>query len=105
MNPKPNTNPGADVRAQAAEMLGIKLNEVDAFELEVINELIDTARMVLQVHRGEMQAHMAAIKSGEPIETRWQVSPGVAERIARLMLKLLNARRERLHSPEYRAAA
>ncbi len=104
MNAKPS-QPGADVRAQAAEMLGIKLSEVDAFELEVIDELLETARMVLQVHRGELQAHMAAMKSAEPVETRWQVPPGVAERIARLMLKLLNARRERLHPPEYRAAA
>jgi hypothetical protein len=85
-----------EARAKAARLLGVKPEQVDALELEIINEMIECGRCVLRLHRQEMEERIQALEAGKPIEQRWNVSPGVGERVARLLLRLLQVRRQKL---------
>lgn len=85
-----------DTRAQAARLLRLSPEEVDAYELSIIEELIEHSRLVIKLHKLESDMRLKAMAAGTMIEDRWQVSPGVADRVARLMIRLLITRRQRL---------
>ncbi len=62
-------------------------------DLEIIEELIETGREVLRMHRAEAKARIQAMETGGEIPKRWQVSPSVSNSVMRLMEKLINSRR------------
>ncbi|MCF6228062.1 MAG: hypothetical protein L3J82_05245 [Planctomycetes bacterium] len=68
-------------------------DELAADDLELVEELLETGREMLNMHRAETKARIAGLKAGSEPPKRWQVSPTVAGQAMRLMEKLINHRR------------
>jgi hypothetical protein len=88
-NTEPETAPAKPVRKRVQSLLETTAAELEQSELEILDELLATAREAMALHRVEISARAAARARNDYFFARWEISPGVFDRIAAKLLRIL----------------
>ena len=64
--------------------------ELEQCELEILDELLETAREAIVLHKAEIRRRAAAHQRGEFFYGRWEVSPGVFDRLSAKVVRIIN---------------
>jgi hypothetical protein len=104
--PKPPAEePSAPRRIQ--RLLETSTAQLEEAEVELLDELLAAAREGIALYKAEARARTEAQQRGEPITTRWQVAPGVFEKITGRVIRIIEIkiRRRRDLSRDRKEAA
>jgi hypothetical protein len=63
--------------------------ELEQAEIELLDELLAAAREGIALYKAEARARIEAQQRGQPITTRWQIAPGVFEKIAGRAMRII----------------
>lgn len=88
----PATEPHAPVRKRVQRLLETSASELEQTELEVLDEMFETAREAIALYRAEVRERSEALRAGQPLPKRWQVSPGIAEKLMAKLARILEIR-------------
>ena len=66
------------IRKRVQRLLETSGEMLEQSELEFLDEMLETAREAIALNRTETRQRNEARKRGEPVTTRWEVSPSVA---------------------------
>ena len=88
----PAVEPHAPVRKRVQRLLETSASELEQTELEVLDEMFETAREAIALYRAEVRERNEALRSGRPLPKRWQVSPGIAEKLMAKVARILEIR-------------
>jgi len=88
----PATEPHAPVRKRVQRLLETSASELEQTELEVLDEMFETAREAIGLYRAEVRERTEALRNGQPLPKRWQVSPGIAEKLMAKLARILEIR-------------
>jgi hypothetical protein len=83
----PSEEPSAPKRIR--RLLETSAAELEQAEIEVLDELLAAAREGIALYKAEARARTEAQQRGEPITTRWQVAPGVFEKITGRVIRII----------------
>ncbi|MCA8915392.1 MAG: hypothetical protein KDB90_08265 [Planctomycetes bacterium] len=97
----------APARKRVQKLLETAAHELDELETAILDQMLDAAREAIALHKSEAHARNEAHTRGEPVPKRWEVSPGVYDRICAKALRIIEirlARRRGLKEAEARLA-
>jgi hypothetical protein len=90
--PEPAAEPAAPVRKRVQRLLETSARELEQAELEVLDEMFETAREAIALYRSEVRERSEALRNGRPLPKRWQISPGIAEKLMAKVARILEIR-------------
>lgn len=90
--PEPAAESLAPVRKRVQRLLETSASELEQAELEVLDEMFETAREAIALYRAEVRERNEALRNGQPLPKRWQVSPGIAEKLMAKVARILEIR-------------
>ncbi|MCB9895843.1 MAG: hypothetical protein H6839_15455 [Planctomycetes bacterium] len=77
------------VRKRVRTLLETSAAELEQCELEMLDELLETAREAIAMHKAEIRERMTAMQRGEVLFMRWQISPSVFDRVSAKLIRIL----------------
>lgn len=83
-----------DIEARLSKFIETQRDSLDARELEILEELLEAARTTIQLHHAEARERLAAQARGEVITKRWQVAPGVFDRLSAKVIRVIQLRKK-----------
>lgn len=90
--PEPAAEAHAPMRRRVQRLLETSASELEQAELEVLDEMFETAREAIALYRAEVRERHEALRNGRPLPKRWQVSPGIAEKLMAKVARILEIR-------------
>jgi hypothetical protein len=79
----------APIQKRVQRLLETSAAELEQAEIEVLDELLAAAREGIALYKAEARARAEAQQRGQPITTRWQVAPGVFEKLTGRVLRII----------------
>ena len=77
------------VRKRVQRLLETSGEMLEQSELEFLDEMLEAAREAIALNRTETRQRNEARKRGEPVTTRWEVSPSVANALMNRALRII----------------